>query len=45
MSTQPNMDFGVAFSPKNTKASTSVMTTLSLSTGTTLLAGPSYNAR
>ena len=41
----PKPDFQVNFSWRNTKASTSVMTTLSLSMGTTLDASPICRAR
>ena len=44
MSTQPSADLGVTCSWSSSTASTSVMTTLSLSMGTTLLAGPSCKA-
>ena len=44
ISTQPMSDFGVKLSCKNTNASTSVMTTLSLSTGTTFDASPIFKA-
>lgn len=43
--TQPAADLILIGSPKNTKASTSVSTTLILSTGTTLDASPSCSAR
>ena len=44
MRTQPTRDLTVNFSWRKTKASTSVMTTLSLSTGTTLEASPIWSA-
>ena len=45
ISRQPMRDLGVNFSWRNTKARTSVNTTLSLSTGTTLEASPICRAR
>ena len=44
MSAHPTADFGVNFSCKNTNASTSVITTLSLSIGTTFEASPICSA-
>ena len=45
MSRQPIRDLAVNFSWRNTNASTSVITTLSLSTGTTFDASPICSAR
>ena len=45
MNRQPSADLGVTSSCRSAAASTRVMTTLSLSMGTTLLAEPSCRAR